>query len=115
MIGPGGAFIVYQVGEKLTADLTVRRRETAGFPPQWRNPDEILERIRDELRETGGPPIVRATFGYFEDSKYELQEWMEMAFVFTIDSGLEQVSRWSYSFVESATVPIEGETSSGGG
>ena len=111
VIGPGGTFIVYEVAGTLTADVTIRRRERAGSPPHWRDPNEILERVRDELRETGEPTRLRGTFGYLEDSKYEFQEWMQIAFAFTIDGGRERGPRWSCSFVESATVSIEGEMS----
>lgn len=109
VIGPGGTFIVYEIGETLTADVTVRRRARAGVPAPWRDPNEILERVRDELRETGERARLQCSFGYFEDSKYELQEWMEMAFAFMIDSGREPGLRWAWSFIESATVPMERE------
>jgi hypothetical protein len=114
VIGPGGTFVVYELGETLTADVTMRRRERVGFPPHWRDPDEIFERVRVELLESRGPTRLRGTFGYLEGSKYEFQEWMEIGFAFMIDSGWEREPRWSYSFIESATAPMEGELTHGG-
>jgi hypothetical protein len=114
VIGPGGTFSVYQVGERLTADATLRRREGKGVLARWRDPVEIVERARAQLRQAGGGSRFRVNFGYFEASKYEPQKWLALTFAFAIDRSAEGGPRFAFSFVESATVPREMETARDG-
>lgn len=104
VIGPGGRFTVYLWGDRLSADLTVRRRQTAGIPTGWIDFIDIAERVRAELQEAGKGARLQAAFGYFEASKYEFQQWLTLAFVFAIERAAkpENGPRFSMSLVEPA-------------
>lgn len=109
VIGPGGAFRVYQTGHSFTADVTLRKREGEGIPAAWRDYEAIFTQVRASLQNAGEGSKLRGNFGYFEASKYEFQEWLSLAFAFVIERDPGEGPRLSFSFVEPATRPREEE------
>ncbi len=106
VIGPGGRVTVYWISNRVTADLTIRRRQPAEMKPRsWRDFREIGGMVLRELQ--NGPPDLRlrVAFGYFEASKYDAQDWLRMAFAFSIDLPIAPADapRSSVLFVEAAT------------
>jgi hypothetical protein len=120
-VGPGGRITIYDVGERRTAELSIRKR-TGGVSSRWRNPTAILSASVTALAEAPPGTRLRGAFGYYEASKYERQGWLRPAFVFLLDRpSTEDGPRWRVAFVEAATdsdelAPTAGlESASGGG
>jgi hypothetical protein len=98
VIGPGGRATAFRGARGMTgADVTIRRRSGAG-QGKWRQLHEIMRPLEQALGEdftgTEEEPSVRATFGYFELSKYEAQSLMRPVFLFVIEQEQDPDGRW---------------------
>jgi hypothetical protein len=108
VLGPGGRVTVYYAQPGVHVDVVVRQ-QVDRQPGKWRDTEDMLARIREELRGVGRACDILAGFGYFELSKYEPQSWLRPTFVFSID--LKPGNR---SFPSSRFTIVEPATEGGG-
>jgi hypothetical protein len=110
VIGPGGRIIVAAEAGTLTADIVTRKR-AEGVASMWRKHDDLESNLLRRIAErSGGHRITElvGTFGYFELSKYERQEWLRPTFLVSVrmctDSEVPGDSiEWADAIVEPAS------------
>lgn len=111
IIGPGGRVTIYDMGDHIQADVVVRNR-TKAVQSQWREASEVNDAVRTKIAEQGpfrDVAKIYGTFGYFESSKYEAQQWLRPAFLFFIERILVEDARvqWQSTLAEPATTSDE--------
>jgi hypothetical protein len=83
VIGPGGRVTVYREPDGAVVDFVVRHREKP-MRSNWRQPTEISEPVRERMRRYD-ETVIKANFGYYEQSKYARQSHLRPAFLFLLD------------------------------
>jgi hypothetical protein len=108
VIGPGGRVTMFREGDRVEADIVVRKRRGA-IKFEWRNPEVVIQRLRDLLSRERGAVEISAQFGYLELSKYEAQSLMRPAFSLVLEGFGSADFRvpWQMVLVEPATVNQE--------
>jgi hypothetical protein len=103
VLGPGGRLIKQLIGTTAVFDLSVHPRQAPGITAAWRGVTAVAGRLREALVGRADAR-VRAAFGYYEPSAFELAEVIRPVFVFVVDQpSRERFPRWRVTLVESAT------------
>lgn len=106
VIGPGGRIMVAHEARGTTAEIVIRKRDGA-VTSHWRSTDDLIASIARRIAEraSGAVSVAEATFGYFELSKHERQEWLRPAFMVSIELSIDgdERIRWIETIVEPAT------------
>ena len=98
VIGPGGRSTMYRAPGGAVADIVVRQRMSAETG-RWRDPSVLLQTIAVDESE-----MFRVTFGHFELSKFELQEFMRPAILIVAEPRDDtEGGSWRHAWVEPAT------------
>lgn len=100
VVGPGGRVTLYS--DLRSADVVIRAREKLVLS-KWRDPGDVARSFYREV-EASAPTRICITFGYFELSKYEAQEWLRPVLILIADRTPEAITPgWRYVAVEPAT------------